>query len=1072
MPTSPVTSPRFPQYQGFKPLRSQWGDEDSNASRNGSRNGSGSHNNNNNNSTMDHEVDIPLTQIRTASSTGARRANQGGVGPEITRLRSASRQDSGGGGSGGSGDEKHGLFKSRSGPIGRRRVKREPDPAKRRGTFDSDVAVNFMGKLYTRLVSASVLTRYLVYIVPVAFLLAIPIVLLPATGNANTIPLGSVVTNRTAVPPTRDYGPPLFHLFIWFEASWAGLWAGKIVAYLIPIAFMFFCGVISSGTRKYATVLRALEIPLSLFFWALVSWLVFRFLFTDTRLSWIYAITNILGSLFVSSAVFLAERAIIQLMSISYHQRSFANRIKESKRDIYLLGLMYDASRTLFPMYCEEFADEDYLISDSIDLLLRRGNNNNNNNNSNNYNAQRPGNHRKTGSVTPMRLIGNVGRFGDKMTSAFGNLASEITGKQVFNPHAAHSIVVEALEKVRSSEALARRIWMSFVVEDRDALYPDDIEEVLGPTHKEEAEECFAAIDADGNGDISLDEMIRKVVAIGKERKAMANSMKDISEALASFDHVMLFLVLLLVIFIFLAFFQSSFITTLATAGTALLSLSFVFAVTTQEILGSCIFLFVKHPYDVGDRVDITGPEKEQLIVEKISLLYTVFKRIDRMQAVQVPNIVLNNLWIENVTRSKAQSETIEVGVSYDTSFDDLELLRLELEKFVRHPDNARDFQPDLIVTVNGVGNLDKLLLNVTVKHKSNWHNDVVRATRRSKFMCALALALKKVPIFGPGGGGDAAGSPSNPTYSVSVSDEVAAAARAASAREKNANRMVPIPDPDDTDGDGDGDGDNGGGGRGGHGNSKSRSKSTEKRAARDLNTRLSTSYTDDYTLNDGGSQESSSPLDNLGGSGGAVNRMPSRAAQAQASSFLHPSASQSQSRSRVRHRGSSAASRSDDIEDIRRELHLNKAQSQRGRRQAGQGLPPMSLGEEIPPSAEGVPQRLDGGPPLDLERGIGDDASTTTTTGGNPYGNPYGIPPAPPQAAVAPTGCYGMYAPPSAPAAAAAVASVSGAPPPPPQPPMASPAHPLQSAPAASSSSAATRGRSPGQSQQPPYRL
>jgi len=52
--------------------------------------------------------------------------------------------------------------------------------------------------------------------------------------------------------------------------------------------------------------------------------------------------------------------------------------------------------------------------------------------------------------------------------------------------------------------------------------------------------------------------------------------------------------------------------------------------------LGSCIFLFVKHPYDVGDRVDITGPEKEQLIVEKISLLYTVFVRIDKMQVVQV----------------------------------------------------------------------------------------------------------------------------------------------------------------------------------------------------------------------------------------------------------------------------------------------------------------------------------------------------------------------------------------------------------------------------------------------------
>jgi hypothetical protein len=240
------------------------------------------------------------------------------------------------------------------------------------------------------------------------------------------------------------------------------------------------------------------------------------------------------------------------------------------------------------------------------------------------------------------------------------------------------------------------------------------------------------------------------------------------------------------------AFFQSSFVTTLATAGTALLSLSFIFAVTTQEFLGSCIFLFVKHPYDVGDRVDIAGPEKEQLIVERISLLYTIFTRIDKMQVVQIPNIVLNNLWIENVTRSKAMKEGIDINVSYDTSFEDIELLRLEMENFVRAPENSRDFQPDISVGVGGVGDLDKLTLKIAIKHKSNWHNDAVRATRRSKFICALVKALKKVPIYAPGGGGEVLGGPNNPTYAVSVSDPVASAARDKAAKEKDAKRLVP----------------------------------------------------------------------------------------------------------------------------------------------------------------------------------------------------------------------------------------------------------------------------------------
>lgn len=466
-------------------------------------------------------ADIPLRNIQSnASSSGARKPNQSAT------FRTASNSDGD--------DEKRGLFRRRSAPAGRRRVQKD---MQRQGTGDS-VSLNFMGRLYQKIVGFSVITRYLVYVVPVAILLAVPLVIIPITGEPVD---GREAKDRVTVGDIRKadgtiiHGPSLFRLFLWIEVAWLSLWAGKIVAHLLPPIFMFFCGVVSSGTRKYATVLRALEIPLSLFFWGLASWLTFKYLFTDNQFQWVDTLEKILLALFISSAIFLGEKAIVQLISITYHQRSFANRIKESKHEIRLLGMLYDASRALFPMYCPEFSEEDYIINDSIEMMLSKG--------------KRA--HKRGGSATPMRIIGDVGRFGDKITSVFGNLASEITGKQVFNPNAAHSIVVEALEKVRSSEALARRIWMSFVIEGSDALSMDDIAEVLGPAHKDEAEECFVAIDADGNGDISLDEMVRKVVEIGKERKAIANSMKDISQALAVFDQVLLFIVLLLVVFVF-----------------------------------------------------------------------------------------------------------------------------------------------------------------------------------------------------------------------------------------------------------------------------------------------------------------------------------------------------------------------------------------------------------------------------------------------------------------------------------------------------------------------------------------
>lgn len=237
------------------------------------------------------------------------------------------------------------------------------------------------------------------------------------------------------------------------------------------------------------------------------------------------------------------------------------------------------------------------------------------------------------------------------------------------------------------------------------------------------------------------------------------------------------------------AFLNKNFVTTLATSATALLSLSFVFAATCQEVLGSCIFLFVKHPFDIGDRVDISN---EALVVERISLLYTVFKKVQNGKTTQIPNIVLNGLWIDNITRSKAMREQLSVFVNFDTTFEDLQLLKSELQNFVLEKENNRDFQPDIDVEVIGIAEMNKMELRVEIKHKSNWSNESIRAARRSKFMCALVLALRKVPIYGPGGGAAVLGSADAPTYSVALPSDIAQANKDAFAATKEGKRMVP----------------------------------------------------------------------------------------------------------------------------------------------------------------------------------------------------------------------------------------------------------------------------------------
>lgn len=115
------------------------------------------------------------------------------------------------------------------------------------------------------------------------------------------------------------------------------------------------------------------------------------------------------------------------------------------------------------------------------------------------------------------------------------------------------------------------------------------------------------------------------------------------------------------------------------------------------------------------DRVDIGD---DQLIVEHISLLYTIFKKVNTQKLTQVPNIVLNSLWIQNVSRSRAMKEQLLMFIHFDTTLEDVNLLKKEMQAFVMAKENNRDFQPDIDVEVTGIHEMNKLELRVEIKHK------------------------------------------------------------------------------------------------------------------------------------------------------------------------------------------------------------------------------------------------------------------------------------------------------------------------------------------------------------------
>ncbi|KAJ5963678.1 uncharacterized protein N7479_003554 [Penicillium vulpinum] len=658
----------------------------------------------------DVTIDIPLTETTSRGQTGARKWNTNNSPEDCTSPNT----------------EKDPIIKQHRGPGGRRRTDTDINEMNgKRAEAPEDGTINRMGRFYQAVLNYSLITRYLIYVIPIAILIAIPI-----------------IVGATVATDAKIGGVHIYWFFTWIEIVWFSLWASKIFARYIPYFFQFLCGIVSSGTRKYALILRALETPIALLIWAIISLVTFLPVMNynpaqkaagSTSVSgWEKTVKNILFALLVCSLIYLVEKALVQLISINYHRKQFDAKIQISKRNVHLVSLLFEASRNMFPVYCPEFKDEDSLIFDSV--LAQAGTNG------------------KRSSAMPLRMLRhvgkNVGRVGDKVTAAFGHVASELTGKQVFNPTSTHTMVIEALERKRHAAALARRIWMSFVVEGREALFMDDIVEVLGAEHEAEAEECFLALDRDGNGDISLDEMVLTITEFGRMRKALNHSMHDVDQAIRVLDNLLMCVAGLVSVLVFISFVTTGFGTVIAAGATSLLSLSFVFSVTAQEVLGSCIFLFVKHPFDIGDRVEVSD---KPFIVERISLLFTVFRSVTDSRITQVPNNILNSLWVDNFTRANAMHEHLVIPVAFDTTFAEVQLLRQEMENFVRDKENNRDFQRDIDIELDGVGDMDKLQLRVDIRHKSNWSNETVRAARRSKFLCALVLAVRKIQVRGPG---------------------------------------------------------------------------------------------------------------------------------------------------------------------------------------------------------------------------------------------------------------------------------------------------------------------------------
>ncbi|EFJ41662.1 hypothetical protein VOLCADRAFT_98375 [Volvox carteri f. nagariensis] len=131
-------------------------------------------------------------------------------------------------------------------------------------------------------------------------------------------------------------------------------------------------------------------------------------------------------------------------------------------------------------------------------------------------------------------------------------------------------------------------------------------------------------------------------------------------------------------------------LTGFSTFSTTVLALTFVFGNSVKNMFESMLFLFVTHPYDVGDCI-VIGTDMYR--VKKISLLYTDLVKYTG-ERVYMPNTSLIEEGIINWTRSKSKSESCRLVCDLGVAWQVREDIQTALRAYAKEHPGEFDGEP------------------------------------------------------------------------------------------------------------------------------------------------------------------------------------------------------------------------------------------------------------------------------------------------------------------------------------------------------------------------------------------
>ncbi|KAG6667292.1 mechanosensitive ion channel protein 10-like [Carya illinoinensis] len=439
----------------------------------------------------------------------------------------------------------------------------------------------------------------------------------------------------------------------------------------------------------------------------LVAWMI-MFPNVHEQNKFLKKVFRALIAVLVGATIWLLKILFVKVLASSFHVATFFDRMKESVFHHYILetlsGPPLDEDERVLPQRRRLQA------SKTLPARLRK------------IDMERLRKLSLEGRPTAWsvkRLVSHVMSSGlstiSKTVDDFGKAESEITSEW-------------------EARNCAQRIFKNIAAKP-GAKYIEE-EDLLKFLHSEEVNTIFPMFEgAIETGRITKSSFRNWVVHAYFERKALAHSLNDTKTAVQQLHKLASAVVVVIITVVSLLVMGLATTKVIFVVTSQLLLVGFMFQNMCKTMFESIIFVFVMHPFDVGDRCVIEGV---QMIVEEMNILTTVFLRYDN-EKIYYPNAILLTKPISNFRRSPDMADCIDFSIDVYTPADDITALRKAIQSYIES--KPKHWSPKHSLLVKEIENVNKMKMSLCVQHTMNHQNYGEKSSRRSE----LVLELKRI---------------------------------------------------------------------------------------------------------------------------------------------------------------------------------------------------------------------------------------------------------------------------------------------------------------------------------------